>query len=91
MIPYNSIYQFCNNTPGNKTGVILTTEFSEGIPINQMAYSLQELPNLLVEEELNISCQNLDDKGFPNLQQTYEYKIQLSGEIKLLISNNKIF
>ena len=81
VVPYNSTYQLCSNTPGDKTGVILTTDFSEGIPVNQIAYSLDELPSLIMEVELKVSCQNLDSNTFPNIEECYEYNIKLSGNI----------
>ena len=80
VLPYNTSYQLCSNAPGDRNGVISTMIFSGGLPTNQIEYSANNLPVLVLENDIEVSCQNLDYMGFPLAEQIYKYSITLTGK-----------
>ncbi|KAI6660352.1 hypothetical protein LOD99_13939 [Oopsacas minuta] len=78
-LPYNSQYTLCSNAPGDRNAVIITVLFSNGLVDEQTQYAIQEIPTIVLENDFNISCQNVDNKGFPVTEQIYEYRIQINA------------
>eukprot|EP00800_Vazella_pourtalesii_P003935 TRINITY_DN1417_c0_g1_i6.p1 TRINITY_DN1417_c0_g1~~TRINITY_DN1417_c0_g1_i6.p1 ORF type:complete len:439 (-),score=60.48 TRINITY_DN1417_c0_g1_i6:415-1731(-) len=78
-LPYNTSYQLCSNALGNWNGVISTMTFSGGLPTNQIEYSASNLPVIVLGNDIEVSCQNLDSMGFPIGDQIYKYNITLTA------------
>ena len=78
--PYNKSYPLCSNAPGDWNGAISTTTFSGGLPTNQMEYSANNLSIIVLVNNIEVSCQNLDSMGFPIADQIYRYNITIIGK-----------
>ena len=81
VLPYKSTHQLCTNSISDTTGSVLVSKdvTQDGIPLDRALYSLEDLPSMELLSEQRISCQNLDDRGFPIVAESYQHSIQLSG------------